>query len=91
MVSSRQQQSMADHEQSIIHRKICLIYTQPVADVLEGGRQMFRALAPCPMWGEHDDRPGIDVLLSRRALVFNRWHMYLPKKRVFLTREMMGL
>lgn len=82
---------MADTEHIIIARKFCIIRSQPMGEIIEQGRTLFRALGPCPMWGEKDTRTGIVCDVRRSATVFSRWQFTLPNKRVLVTREMMGL
>lgn len=82
---------MPDSETVIIHRRLFLVHTQDPEEVVDGARSLFAALAPCRMFGHHDDRPGIEMQLARRATVFSRWEITLPHKRVMVTREMMGL
>lgn len=82
---------MPDTETVIGHRNICVVRTQDTAEVMESARSLFAALAPCRMYGHHDDRPGIEMQLERTATVFSRWNITLPRKHVMVTREMMGL
>ena len=82
---------MADTERIILHRKFCIIRTQPMDEVIAEGRMMFRALGPCPMWDEPDTRTGIICDVRRSATVFSRWHLTLPDKHVLVTRHMMGI
>ncbi len=77
-------------EQSIIHPRLCRIQTQAVGDVIESGRRLFSALSHCS-FTEEDTRPGIQMSLTRRMTVFNRWTVDLPDKHVLVTKEMMGI
>jgi hypothetical protein len=80
---------MTETVNTIIHPKFCTVTTQSVAEVLPGARLVFSALAPCPLYGETDERPGMEVQLTRRATVFSRWHIQLPQKRVFVPRALL--
>lgn len=82
---------MPDRETIIGHRNLCVVRTQDADDLLDSARRLFAALALCHMFGHHDDRPGIEMQLKRRATVFSRWDIPLPHKRVMVTRAMMGL
>ncbi len=82
---------MSYTEHIIIARGLCVIRTQPIEEILDQSRMMFRALGPCPMRGEPDTRAGIECELRQHATVFSRWHIALPNKRVLVTREMMNI
>lgn len=82
---------MPDSETVIGHRNLCVVRTQDTDEVLDSARSLFAAFAPCRMFGHHDDRPGIEMKLERRATVFSRWNITLPHKRIMVTRQMMGI
>ena len=76
-------------ERTIVPRKLCTVTTQPLEEVLPGARLVFRALAPCPLFGQHDERAGMEVRLDRTAIIFSAWHLSLPQKRVFVPRSVL--
>ncbi len=82
---------MADTERIILSRRFLIIRSQSMEEVISDGKMMFRALGPCPMWGEEDTRTGIICDVRRSATVFARWHLTLPDKHVLVTRYMMGI
>lgn len=71
-----------------IHR-IAHVNAQPMDELLHHGRVMFSALSGCTLSNDHghDTRPGMHVYQKRSLVVFSRWHISLPEKRHFMSRE----
>lgn len=81
---------MPENARVILHPRICVIRTQPIEEILPSARIMFAALGHCSLY-EEDARTGIQDYVRRNATIFNRWTIDLPKKRVFLTRSVLGI
>lgn len=75
-------------ERIIFSRKICVIRLDTGDEVIASAKEMFNALGSCSLF---EDRTGIEWEVRRDALLFSKWRIELPKARVVVTREMMGI